>query len=134
MSIKSNVSIALTSVAAYAKAVQGLRNELQGRDATQVRATLLPHVAAFYSVAVIDGAGKATGTKVLDKDATKYEAAKKALQRLGADILGKSANKAEEVAIPASVQRLAKLLALECAKYEGARSLASKAVAEAFAK
>ena len=57
MSIKSNVSIALTSATAYGEAVRGLKSEIQGRDAAQVRATLLPHVAAFYSVAVIDGAG-----------------------------------------------------------------------------
>jgi hypothetical protein len=88
MSIKSNVSIALTSATAYGKAVQGLKSELQGRDAAHVRAALLPHVAAFYNVAVIDGAGKAMGTKVLDKESAKYEAAKKALQRLGADIFG----------------------------------------------
>jgi hypothetical protein len=81
----------------------------------------------------VPGAGKAEGTMVLDKDAPKYEAAKKALQRLVKDIVGASNDKVE-VEVPAELLAAAEKLAKLAAQYEGARSLASKALAQAFAK
>ena len=80
-------------------------------------------------------ANEAKGTKVLDNDASKYEAAKKATQRLLKDICGDaSSGKQEEVEVPAEIIEAAKKLAKLAQKYEGARSLASKAVAIAFAQ
>jgi hypothetical protein len=84
-------------------------------------------------VPLVAGAGKAEGTLVLDKDAPKYEAAKKALQRLVKDIVGASNDKVE-VEVPAELLAAAEKLAKLAAQYEGARSLASKALAQAFAK
>ena len=133
MSIAINVTNALTAANAYNEAVVALRKDFKGKATDAVRTGLLPHVAAFYAVPVVDGAGKATGTKVLDKDATKYEAAKKALQRLTKDIVGATDGKAEEVEIPAELLAAAAKLAKLAAQYEGARSLASKALAQAFA-
>ena len=45
----------------------------------------------------------------------------------------KSANKSDDVEIPANILAAAKALARLCNEYEGARSLANKAVAKAFA-
>ena len=96
---------------------------------------ILPLVSAKFSVQLKDGEGKAKGTKVLDKDAAKYEAAKKAAQRLLKDICGSaSSGKQEEIEIPVEIIEAAKKLAKLAQKYEGARSLASKAVAVAFAQ
>ena len=133
MSIKTNVTNALAAAAAYDAAVVALRKDFKGKAADDVRTGLLPHVAAFYAVPVVDGAGKAKGTKVLDKEATKYEAARKALLRLTNDIVGATDGKAEEVEIPAELLAAAAKLAKLAAQYEGARSLASKALAQAFA-
>ena len=133
MSIKTNVTNALTAANAYNEAVVALRKDFKGKPTDAVRSGLLPHVAAFYAVPVVDGAGKAKGTKVLDKDATKYEAAKKALQRLTKDIVGAGSDKAEEVEVPAELLAAAAKLAKLAAQYKDARSLASKALAQAFA-
>jgi hypothetical protein len=86
---------------------------------------MLPPVAAYYAVEVIEGK--------LNRESAKYEAAKKALQRLLKDVCPSSDTK-EEVAIPAELLKAAKVLAELAAKYEGSKSLASKALATAFAK
>ena len=125
MSIKSNVLAALTAAHSYAKAVEALRKDCEGMERPAVREAMLPCVAAYYAVPVLDGK--------LDREATKYEAAKKALQRLLADVCPSSETK-EEVAVPAELLKAAKVLAELAAKYEGARSLANKALASAFAK
>ena len=133
MTIATNVHTALTAAATYSTAVDALRKDFKGKPTDAVRSGLLPHVAAFYAVPVIDGEKKAVGTKVLDKAAPKYEAAKKALQRLTRDIMGDTSDKAEEIEVPAELLAAAAKLAKLAAQYEGARSLASKALAQAFA-
>ena len=125
MSIKSNVTAALNSAHAYGAAIAALRKDCEGMERPAVREAMLPPVAAYYAVPVIEGK--------LDRDATKYEAAKKALQRLLADVCPSSETK-EEVAIPAELLKAAKVLAELAAKYEGAKSLANRALATAFAK
>ena len=132
---RSTVHAVLTAAFAYAEGIETLRTTYKGQTAEVVRAALLPEVASFpkYAVPVIAGSGKAAGTMVLDKDAPKYEAAKKALQRLVKDICGASDNK-DEVEIPAELLAAAAKLAKLAQEYEGARSLASKALAQAFAK
>jgi hypothetical protein len=106
MSIQQMVINALKSVHAYAESIEGLRKALKGKSRDTVRATLLPYVAAFYGVAVIDGEGKAKGTKVLDKAHKKYEGARKALSRLTDSISGKvpqSNSRNEQVVVPKRV-------------------------------
>lgn len=124
MSIKSNVTAALNAAHSYGAAVAALQKDCAGMERDAVREAMLPCVAAFYAVPVVEGK--------LDRESAKYEAAKKALQRLLAAVCPSSDTK-EEVAIPAAVLKAAKELAALCAEYEGAKSLAAKAVAKAFA-
>jgi hypothetical protein len=124
MSIKSNVTTALTAAHAYGAAIAALRKDCAGMERDAVREAMLPPVAAYYAVKVVEGK--------LDREAAKYEAAKKALQRLLADVCP-SSNTKEEVEVPAELLKAAKVLAELAAKYEGARSLAAKALATAFA-
>ena len=134
MSIAINVTNALNAANAYNDAIVALRTDFKGKDADAIRLGLLPHVAAYYAVPLVDGQKKAEGTKVLDKTHAKYEAAKKALQRLTKDIIGASSGAEEEIEIPAELLAAAAKLAKLANEYEGARSLASKALAQAFAK
>lgn len=124
MSIKSNVTAALTAATSYSDAIAALRKDCKGLDKPAGRDAMLPCVAAYYRVEVVEGK--------LSTESAKYEAAKKALQRLLKDVYPES-NAKEEVAIPADVMKAAKALALLCAQYEGAKSLAAKALGKAFA-
>ena len=133
MTLSTHISTALTHALAYGEAIENARREAKGMTRDAVRDVILPIVSAKFAVALKDGEGKAKGTKVLDKDAPKYEAAKKATQRLLKDICGDaSSGKQEEVEVPAELIEAAKKLAKLAQKYEGAKSLASKAVAIAF--
>jgi hypothetical protein len=90
MSIKSNAIKAMESKTTYAAAIAALRKDFGRKAKDTVRATLLPIVAAQYSVAVVTGAekSKSAGKPVLDSDSGKYEAARKMLQELVRDITG----------------------------------------------
>lgn len=124
MSIKSNVTAALNAAHSYAAAVEALRKDCAGMEREAVREAMLPCVAAFYAVPVVEGK--------LDREAKKYEAAKRALYRLLKDVCPSSDRK-EETEVPAELLKAAAVLAKLAAKYEGARSLASKALAQSFA-
>ena len=91
MSIKSNAVKAMVSKAGYVAAIAALRKDFGRKAKDTVRATLLPIVAAQYSVAVVTGAerSKSAGKPVLDSEAGKYEACRKMLQDLVRDITGK---------------------------------------------
>ena len=82
-----------------------------------------------YSVPLIT---KSTGKIVFDSSADKYETARKRVQRLVAAVYQKA--KSEDVEIPAELLKAAAVLAKLANEYEGARSLAAKALAAAFAK
>ena len=86
MSIAKLTHTALNAATAYAGAINDLRRACAKLSYEKARAEILPAVASFYGVAVVDGKGKAAGTQVLDKDAKSYEAAKRALTRLLADL------------------------------------------------
>lgn len=94
-----------------------------------------------YGVALVESKSpRNKGEMVLDRSAAKYEAAKKAAQRLlealggDADAPAKAAsNKAEGVEIPAHIAALAAKLAAACLEYEQSKKIAAQAVAEAFA-
>jgi hypothetical protein len=134
--IRSTVHAVLTAAFAYGEGIADLQKSFKGQTPDAIRAALLPEVASFpkYAVPLVAGAGKAEGTLVLDKDHAKYEACRKALGRLVSDIVGKSDNKTEEVEVPAELLAAAAKLAKLAQQYEGARSLAAKALAQAFAK
>lgn len=129
MSIATNVTKALTAATSYGEAIKALKADCAKLTRDAGRAAMLPAVAAFYSVPVVDGAGKAEGTKVLDKTAAKYEAAKKALQRLVADVFGKaesSSHKAQAKA-PAKLAQaiIAQVIAAGISKAEFVALLAA---------
>ena len=108
MTLSTHITNALASAQSYANAIALARKDAKGMTRDAVRTAILPTVASFYSVAVKAGEGKAEGTKVMDKDATKYETARKALQRLLGDICpSESAGKKEAVTAPkALVKRM----------------------------
>lgn len=135
---QTTVHAVITAAFAYGDGIAQLRKDFKGKDAQAIRTALLPHVASHpkYQVPVVKGEGKAEGTMVLDKEHKAYEACRKALQRIVKDILGESsgASEAEEIEVPEEILKAAQRLAKLCAEYEGARKLASTAVAQAFAK
>ena len=101
MTLSTHINNALSSASAYAAAIEGARKDAKGMTRDAVRTAILPVVASFYAVPVKAGEGKAEGTKVMDKDATKYETARKALQRLLSDICpSESSAKKEAVTAP----------------------------------
>jgi len=138
MSIKklqASVTTALQHAKLYAEAVALATKAAEGMPRDEVRTAIMPTIGAFYGVALVEGAGKAEGTQVFDKDAKAYEAARKALQRLLKDIMGEESNgNKEEIEVPAEILAAAAKLAKLCAQYEDSRKLASTAVAQAFAK
>jgi len=83
-----------------------------------------------YSVPLLE---KSTGRLVFDSSAPRYEAARKRVQRLVKAIY-ETSQSTEEIEIPAELLKLAQALAKAANDYEGARSLASKALAAAFSK
>lgn len=83
-----------------------------------------------YSVPLIT---KTTGRIVFDSSAEKYETARKRVQRLIKAVY-ETSQSTEEIEIPAELLKLAQSLAKAANEYEGARSLASKALAVAFSK
>lgn len=133
--IRSTVHAVITAAFAYGEGIADLQGSFKGQTTEAVRAALLPDVASFpkYAVPLVAGAGKAVGTMVLDKEHANYEACRKALGRLVSAIVGKSTDRTE-IEIPAELLAAAEKLAKLAAEYEGARSLASKALAQAFAK
>lgn len=62
--------------------INDIAKAMRGKTPAKVRAALMPAVGKVYSVKLVAGQGKATGQKVLDSEATNYEAARKMLQRI----------------------------------------------------
>ncbi len=83
-----------------------------------------------YDVPLIE---KKTGRIVFDSSAEKYETARKRVQRL-VKALYETGQSEDEVEIPAELIALAAKLAKAANEYEGARKLAARALAAAFAK
>lgn len=131
----TTVSQAFTLAAQYAAKVDELRRDAK-RDkvsllAKEIKVWLAPATAAHYGVQLVPkerGEGETWG-----KD-TKSQTAKKQNDRLAASIVGASKGDREEVEVPAELLEAARKLAKLAQKYEGARALASKAVAAAFAE
>ena len=85
MTTRSIKSIVLSLKGATTQAqtdVNDLATKFAGKSRDDIRTTLLPIVGEAYKVALIDGKGKATGTKVFDSTAEDYESARKFLQRI----------------------------------------------------
>ena len=100
VSIKSQVVLIKAEGDASAKADLArvaLKKQLGRKSRDNVRAILLPDFAFVYKVALVAGAGKAEGTKVLDSDASAYEACCKALGRTVTFICGAKEGNAVEL-------------------------------------
>lgn len=97
--MKSIVHKALDAALSYGEQVAKLQKLCKRNTPAQVRAKLLPLVANYrkYRVPLVKGAGKAEGTLVLNSEHPNYEACRKALSRLVADVTGTSSAKTEEV-------------------------------------
>ena len=135
MSTKTTVHAVITAAFAYGEGIESLRKAFKGKARDAVTKALMPEVASHpkYLVPLVAGERKAAGTKVLDKTHANYEACRKALQRIVSEIIGaQGSSKAEEIEVPAEVLKAAERLAKLCAEYEGARKLASTALAQAF--
>lgn len=101
MSVQTNVNLFCKSKVTKAQAIADLTKELKRKPRETVRATLMPFVGKFWSVKLIDGEGKAKGTKVFDSSAEKYENAKRDLYDLVKAICGtESSGKKETVVVP----------------------------------
>ena len=101
MSVQFNVNLFCKSGVTKAQAIDALTKELKRKSPATVRTTIMPFVGKFWSVALVDGEGKAKGSKVLDKTAPKYENAKRDLYDLVKAIAGtQSSGKKEPVAVP----------------------------------
>ena len=113
MSIQSNVSKALVAATSYGDAINALRVDLAGVERAEVRTTLLPMIAKHYKVEVIEGK--------LSVESDKYEAAKKALQRMVSAICeGQGAAKKEVDLVAAAVRAFEKLTAAQRRKFMAA--------------
>jgi hypothetical protein len=133
---KALVHSALDAAFTYGEKIAALQALFKGKAPDAIRTALLPDVASYkkYAVPLIAGSGKAEGTMVLDSEHPKYEACRKTLGRMVKDIVGETHSKTEEIEVPAEVLAAAAKLAKLCAQYEGARKLASTAIAQAFAE
>ena len=101
MALSTHIINALDHAMSYADSIDKARKDAQGMTHDQVRVVILPIVSRKHGVPLIDGKGKAQGTKVFDSTHTKYEAAKKAATRLLTDIKGvQSSGKKEPVVVP----------------------------------
>ena len=134
-SIKSLVTSTLNAAGAYGKGIDALRTALTTKGTmspVDVRAELLAPVAAFYGVAVL---AKVRGEGyTLDKDAAGFEAAKKAIQRMTTDIVGKVAKETAELEVPAEMLALARKLVKLGVAYEQSGKLIAAAIALAKAE
>ena len=85
MTTRSIKSIVLSLKGATTQAqtdVDDLATKFAGKSREHIRTALLPIVGEAYKVALVDGQGKAAGTKVFDSEAKDYEAARKFLGRI----------------------------------------------------
>lgn len=124
----------------------GVVTELARRHGTKsvddVRKLVLPIIGKLYAVPLVTStSNRNKGELTLDREAPRFEAAKTGLRDVvgaitGAAKRGSTSNKAEaeaEVEIPEELLAAAAKLAKLANEYEGARSLAAKALAAAFA-
>jgi len=137
---QTTVHAVINAAFANGEGIEQLRKTFKGKARDVVTKALIGDVASHpkYQVPMVQGTGRFEGTMVLDSEHAKYQACRKALQRIVSDIVATESSgatePAEEIEIPAAILAAAEKLAKLCAEYEGARKLASTAVAQAFAK
>jgi len=130
------IHAAIELATSYEAKIAEARTALKGKSPEEIRETLLPIVAASpkYQVPVIDGERKAKGKKVLDKSHPKYETCRSMLSDIVADIVGKTAAKADKYEIPEELLQAALTLVKRSQKYDEKimRTLAAQALAHAW--
>jgi hypothetical protein len=109
----------------YNEQIAILQRECKGADRDAIKAIVCPLAAAKYGNAKDYADGKWVDSKC---------AAKRHANRVIAAVMGTSSGASEEIEIPAEILAAAAKLAKLCAEYEGARKLASTALAQAFAQ
>jgi hypothetical protein len=133
----NTVHQALDSTFTYNEKIALLQAHYKGKTAEEIRAAILPDVASYkkYAVPMVDGKGKAVGTKVLDKEHPQYENCRKAVTNLTKAIVGTTDDNTEkvELEVPAEILAAAAKLAKLCNAYDEARKLAATAISQAFA-
>ena len=92
MSVQTNVNLYCKSKVSKAQAIVDLTKALKRKSRETVRTTLMPLVGKFWSVKLIDGEGKAKGSKVFNSSAENYENAKRDLYDLVVGICGKASS------------------------------------------
>jgi hypothetical protein len=103
VAIKNAVHATLRIVGEYEEKLAVLKRVCA--KTTDVSATILPYVAEFYGVPLVDGQRKANGRKVMDGQHEKYVTAKQAWIRLAKAVTG---NKPKDtVAVPVSKKLVA---------------------------
>ena len=118
---------ALASVDTYRAAIDGLRTAMRGNlSPKEVRVTLLTPVAVYYKVKLV-AREKGEGMR-LDPEAKQYEAAKKALYRLVAEITGGGTQNNIEYDVPADMLAMARKLVALAGQYEHAGKLVQAAI------
>jgi hypothetical protein len=125
---------ALNAAATFQQRVADIRAALPAAtlaDKTVCADALRPGVAQYYGIKLDP---KGTGRLVFPAAHADSETARRALSRLVAAVIGAESSKAsDDVEIPAELLAAARKLAKLANQYEGARKLASKALAAAFA-
>ena len=104
VAIKNAVHATLRIVGEYEEKLAVLKRVCA--KTTDVSATILPYVAEFYGVPLVDGQRKANGRKVMDGQHEKYVTAKQAWIRL-AKAVGNKPKSTETVAVPVSKKLVA---------------------------
>lgn len=100
--IKTQVTIALQSAGAYGKAIAALRDKLQGQTRDEVRAVLLPYVAAHYGLDVVSGQ---RGDRFSEgKETVRGNNASQALKNMARDIAGTAEKQAPSVRVSRELQ------------------------------
>jgi hypothetical protein len=121
--ITKAVNTAFNAAITYGEQVAILQREFKGADRDAIKAIVCPLAATKYDAKYIDG-------QWVDPKC----AAKRYANRLIAAIMGKSSGATEAIEIPAEILAAAAKLAKLCNQYEKASSLASTALAQAFAQ
>lgn len=127
------VSAAYAAAATFAQKVEDLRDAAKkdnvSFDLKGIKAWLAPATAEYYKVQLV---AKERGEGTTWGKDTASQTAKKQNDRLAAAVLGEVSKSQEEVEIPAELLAAAAKLVKLAKEYEGARSLASKALAAAW--
>ena len=109
VSVSVSVHAAIDAAFTYGDHIKALQAQFAKQTKAQVREALLPHVASYpkYAVTLVKGNEKSpsAGKMVLDAKHPMYEACRKALARLVADVVGQTSGHKEkaEVEVPTAL-------------------------------